>query len=323
MSVLLMAECSCQPLGALIVVIAVLLLALPGGAPGAAPAQRGTPQSGTVVSLDGEGWLLAVDPGNVGLEDRWFDQRARETGPTRVSGVIDDVFPGYHGLVWYYRDFTAPANPDAQGRYLLRFWNADWPSGKYSLVATIERGGADAFRELAAHIARGSVAVFLSPGAFAGGDRRAAFGPLANKGALANLASCVYHKDEWAKRPCFRRPAVRADRLHSLPRDNREPLLDGAGRARGGGGRGHPRIARVRVGSDGGGAQAGRGPLCAQQPADQRDSRQEPGRRAALEEYVQLCGARVRDAAGRAEAGSCRNTGSEAGAGDVKGAVAR
>ncbi len=130
-----MAECSCCPLGVLVVAIAVLMLALPAGALDAAPAQRGTPQSGTVVSLDGEGWLLAVDPGNTGVQERWFDQRARETRPTRVPWVIEDVFPGYHGLVWYYRDFTAPANPDADGRYLLRFWNADykadvWVNGK-------------------------------------------------------------------------------------------------------------------------------------------------------------------------------------------------
>ena len=32
----------------------------------------------------------------------------------------------YHGVAWYWRDFTPPANPHAQGRYLLRFWNVDY-----------------------------------------------------------------------------------------------------------------------------------------------------------------------------------------------------
>ena len=148
---------------------------------------------------------------------------------------------------------------------------ADWPSGKYRFVATLERGGAaaggeadfyiadsvdmprvdgevvlwgddqdlskwltghrikvrafdpartgrevilvgnkpatggsQAFSELAAHISRGSTAVFLSPSVFAEGGRRTALVPLANQGSLVRLASSVYHKDEWAgKNPIF------------------------------------------------------------------------------------------------------------------------
>jgi len=51
--------------------------------------------------------------------------------PVRVPGVFQEVFPAYHGVVWYWRQFTAPAHPHAQGRYLsnselwltlLRWW---------------------------------------------------------------------------------------------------------------------------------------------------------------------------------------------------------
>ena len=37
------------------------------------------------------------------------------------AGNFSGSFPGYHGVVWYWREFTAPAHPFAQGRYLLQF----------------------------------------------------------------------------------------------------------------------------------------------------------------------------------------------------------
>ena len=40
--------------------------------------------------------------------------------------IIQDAFPGYHGVAWYARTFTAPANPHAQGRTLLRFEQVDY-----------------------------------------------------------------------------------------------------------------------------------------------------------------------------------------------------
>ena len=40
--------------------------------------------------------------------------------------IIQEAFPGYHGVAWYWRDFNAPANPHAGGRYLLRFWAVDY-----------------------------------------------------------------------------------------------------------------------------------------------------------------------------------------------------
>ena len=43
-----------------------------------------------------------------------------------IISIIQDAFPGYHGVAWYWRDFTPPANPHADGRYLLRFWQVDY-----------------------------------------------------------------------------------------------------------------------------------------------------------------------------------------------------
>jgi hypothetical protein len=48
------------------------------------------------------------------------------TVATKVPWIIQDAFPGYHGVAWYWRDFVAPTNPHPQGRGLLRFWAVDY-----------------------------------------------------------------------------------------------------------------------------------------------------------------------------------------------------
>ncbi|HOW70521.1 MAG TPA: glycoside hydrolase family 2 TIM barrel-domain containing protein [Phycisphaerae bacterium] len=79
-----------------------------------------------VVSLNGEDWLLAPDPQNVGRDQSWFNAARREAKRTRVPWIIQDAFPGYHGVAWYWHDFTAPPNPRRDGGYLLRFWQVDY-----------------------------------------------------------------------------------------------------------------------------------------------------------------------------------------------------
>lgn len=81
--------------------------------------------SSQVISLDGQ-WLLATDPENVGRNQKWWREPVAEAKPTKVPWVIQDIFPGYHGLAWYWRDFEAPSNSHKQGRYLLRFQAVDY-----------------------------------------------------------------------------------------------------------------------------------------------------------------------------------------------------
>jgi hypothetical protein len=102
---------------------------------------------GIVLSLDGEGWLLATDPENVGRDQKWCDAPRPDAVPTRVPWIIQDPFPGYHGVAWYWRDFVAPKNPHPGGRYLLRFWMVDykadvWLNGTH---AGTHEGGESAF----------------------------------------------------------------------------------------------------------------------------------------------------------------------------------
>jgi len=78
-----------------------------------------------IVSLDGE-WLLATDPTNVGRDQRWWEGPRPDTKPAKVPWIIQDAFPGYHGVAWYWREVMLPPNPHRDGRYLLRFWAVDY-----------------------------------------------------------------------------------------------------------------------------------------------------------------------------------------------------
>jgi len=79
------------------------------------PAAKAAPST-AIHSLDGSDWLLATDPGNAGKKDRWFQSPRPAAKKTRVPWIIQDAFPGYHGVAWYWKRFTPPANPHAQAR---------------------------------------------------------------------------------------------------------------------------------------------------------------------------------------------------------------
>jgi hypothetical protein len=65
-------------------------------------------------------------------------------------------------------------------------------------------GEAEAFRELARHVARGSHAVVLCPKIFQKGDNKTAWLPLVNKGSLTVFPLAFADTDFWAKRhPIF------------------------------------------------------------------------------------------------------------------------
>jgi hypothetical protein len=78
-----------------------------------------------VVDLSGE-WMIVRDAQNIGREQKWFARPAADASRVRVPGIFQEVFPAYHGVVWYWREFTAPAHPFAQGRYLIQFGAVDY-----------------------------------------------------------------------------------------------------------------------------------------------------------------------------------------------------
>ncbi|MCI0628260.1 MAG: glycoside hydrolase family 2 [Acidobacteria bacterium] len=70
--------------------------------------------------------MLATDPANHGREHRWWKETQKEAKETKVPWIIQDAFPGYHGVAWYWKDVFVPANHCAEGRYLLKFWEVDY-----------------------------------------------------------------------------------------------------------------------------------------------------------------------------------------------------
>lgn len=81
--------------------------------------------SAAPLSLDGD-WLLATDPQNIGRDQQWWSAPRPEAKRTKVPWIIQDAFPGYHGVAWYWKEFTPPVNPYPGGRTLLRFWQVDY-----------------------------------------------------------------------------------------------------------------------------------------------------------------------------------------------------
>jgi beta-galactosidase/beta-glucuronidase len=78
-----------------------------------------------LIPLDGN-WSIATDPQNLGREQQWWSGPLADAKTTRVPGIIQEAFPGYHGVAWYWREFAAPANPHPEGRTRLRFWAVDY-----------------------------------------------------------------------------------------------------------------------------------------------------------------------------------------------------
>ncbi len=79
-----------------------------------------------VVSLVGDGWTVAPDPNNVGRDQAWWKTPAPDAKTARVPGIFQESLPGYHGVAWYQREFTAPKNPYSGGRCLIRFHTVDY-----------------------------------------------------------------------------------------------------------------------------------------------------------------------------------------------------
>jgi hypothetical protein len=89
-------------------------------------AAQSAPPAGTVMSLDGNQWLIGVDPKNIGRDEKWWNQPTPDARQTRVPWVIQAIFPDYHGVAWYWRSVLAPVKLEPDGRFLLRFWAVDY-----------------------------------------------------------------------------------------------------------------------------------------------------------------------------------------------------
>ena len=102
---------------------------------GLGPGGGGLKPPTLALSLNGE-WSTLTDPKNVGRDQSWFLAAQPGAQVTRVPSIIQETFPTYHGVAWYWRTFEAEPHPYADGRYLLRFnevnYTADvWLNGQH------------------------------------------------------------------------------------------------------------------------------------------------------------------------------------------------
>jgi beta-galactosidase/beta-glucuronidase len=71
-------------------------------------------------------WQIACDPENRGRDELWYDRIGSDAQPAPVPGIIQQVFPAYHGVAWYWAVFTLEALPQPDEHVLLRFGAVDY-----------------------------------------------------------------------------------------------------------------------------------------------------------------------------------------------------
>ena len=92
-------------------------------------------EASSILPLD-TGWSVGRDPANIGKAQGWFGAVGSDAKPVRVPSIIQEVYPAYHGVAWYWVKFESRPNPYAGGSILLRFGAVDylaevWLNGNY------------------------------------------------------------------------------------------------------------------------------------------------------------------------------------------------
>ncbi len=72
------------------------------------------------------GWKLATDPRNIGRAERWFEQAQPGALDTSVPSVIQQTFPAYHGVAWYWTTFTLDLTMTPDDRLIIHFGAVDY-----------------------------------------------------------------------------------------------------------------------------------------------------------------------------------------------------
>ena len=79
-------------------------------------AGSGATMSTTVLSLEGNDWVVTADPNNVGRDAAWWKSPRPEAKPIRVPGIIQESLPRYHGVAWlYHKECVAGKHPFLDG----------------------------------------------------------------------------------------------------------------------------------------------------------------------------------------------------------------
>lgn len=72
-------------------------------------------------------WRILVDPENVGVLEKWFNRGpSREAESAFVPGIIQQSYPGYHGVAWYWLAFESDLAIADDERAFLVFEAVDY-----------------------------------------------------------------------------------------------------------------------------------------------------------------------------------------------------
>jgi hypothetical protein len=83
------------------------------------------------------GWKLACDSANQGKNFKWYiNLQEKEARPAMIPGILQEVFPDYHGVAWYWTTFRTMLKKHPASVYALKFQEVDyfaevWLNGVY------------------------------------------------------------------------------------------------------------------------------------------------------------------------------------------------
>ena len=78
-----------------------------------------------VQFLDGV-WRILTDPDNKGKKEQWFKEIPVEAQPAPVPGIIQQTFPDYHGVAWYWIKFQTTLKENHDKSYAVKFHEVDY-----------------------------------------------------------------------------------------------------------------------------------------------------------------------------------------------------
>ena len=74
-------------------------------------------------------WLIDKDETDEGAAKGWTAAVSSAARPTVVPSVIQETFPGYHGVAFYWNRLTPALSLLPGDRILLRFEGVDYKAG--------------------------------------------------------------------------------------------------------------------------------------------------------------------------------------------------
>ena len=71
-------------------------------------------------------WNIVTDPDNKGKKEQWFSAISGATRPVPVPGIIQQAFPGCHGVAWYWTTFQTTLKENPGSSYAIKFHEVDY-----------------------------------------------------------------------------------------------------------------------------------------------------------------------------------------------------